>query len=280
MSQINLAALPQPLIIEALSYETILEAWLADLLAIYPEASAVLALESEPLRKLLEVGAYREMMLRADFNSRAKGLFLAYATGTDLDHVGVTYFQVERLEGESDSNYRTRISLRPDSYSTAGSANSYRYHAMSASAQVKDASAINGGPGQVIVTVLSTEGDGTADSELLQTVTDAVNADEVRPLTDTVSVQSAAILTYTIEAIITAGNGPSPAPVLETAIAKAEEYAARQCLLGKGMKRDAVLAALWIDGVEDVVLIAPLADLPATPEESACCTGITVTIEE
>jgi phage-related baseplate assembly protein len=240
----------------------------------------VLALESEPLRKLLEVGAYREMMLRADFNSRAKGLFLAYATGTDLDHIGVTYFQVERLEGESDSNYRTRISLRPDSYSTAGSANSYRYHAMSASALVKDASAINGGPGEVIVTVLSTEGDGTADSELLQAVTDAVNADEVRPLTDTVTVQSAAILTTpsrpsslpaTGQALHLCWKPPSP---------RAEEYATRQRLLGKGMKRDAVLAALWIDGVENVVLIAPLADLPATQEESAYCTGITVTIEE
>lgn len=280
MSQINLSNLPAPLVIEALDYETIMELWLADLLAIYPEAQAILELESEPLRKLMQVGAYREMMLRADFNSRARGLFLAYATESDLDHIGVTYFHEARLEGESDTNYRTRLLLKPDSYSTAGSANSYRYHALSAAASVLDAKAVNSAPGEVTITVLSNVGDGTPDSNLLQAVTDALSDETVRPLTDTVIVQAANILPYTIEAVITPEEGPSTAPVLQESIAKAEQYAARQRLLGKGIKRDAVLAALWVDGVKDMVLTSPLADIPATLAQSAWCSDIVVTLDE
>ena len=55
MSTIDLAALPAPEVIETLDYEQILEQWLADFLAIYTEGADVLALESEPLKKLMEV---------------------------------------------------------------------------------------------------------------------------------------------------------------------------------------------------------------------------------
>src|SRR5256885_10009568 len=63
-----LDALPQPGVVETLDFERILDAHRADLLARHPEAAEVLALESEPLNKLLEAHAYRELLYRARVN--------------------------------------------------------------------------------------------------------------------------------------------------------------------------------------------------------------------
>jgi hypothetical protein len=61
----GVSLLPVPDVVETLDYEVILAAMKADLAARAPELAAVLALESEPVVKLLEVCAYRELLLRA-----------------------------------------------------------------------------------------------------------------------------------------------------------------------------------------------------------------------
>ena len=53
MNAPDLTQLPPPEVVETLDFETILQVHRADLLARYPEAAAVIDLESEPLNKLL-----------------------------------------------------------------------------------------------------------------------------------------------------------------------------------------------------------------------------------
>jgi len=53
--------------------------------------------ESDPAYKILEVAAYREMLLRARINSAAKAVMLPYATGSDLDVLG-SLFRTSRHE--------------------------------------------------------------------------------------------------------------------------------------------------------------------------------------
>jgi phage-related baseplate assembly protein len=65
----------------------------ATLISLYPEAeraaiSRTLALESEPIVKLLQENAYREVILRQRINDAAKAVMLAYSTGADLDQFG------------------------------------------------------------------------------------------------------------------------------------------------------------------------------------------------
>ena len=98
---IDLTTLPAPDVDETLDYEAIRAQHLADLAARYPDAAAVLALESEPLVKLVEAHAYRELLYRQRVNTAARSQLLAFATGTDLDHKGA-FFNVPRLAGESD----------------------------------------------------------------------------------------------------------------------------------------------------------------------------------
>jgi len=59
---VNLSRLPVPDVIEQIDYESLLSALRADLQARLPTFDAWL--ESDPIVKLLEVAAYREMLLR------------------------------------------------------------------------------------------------------------------------------------------------------------------------------------------------------------------------
>ncbi|VEA33816.1 baseplate assembly protein [Salmonella enterica subsp. enterica] len=54
--------------------------------------------------------------------------------------------------------------------SVAGPTAAYEFHARSADGRVADASATSPAPAEVVLTVLSREGDGTAEKDLLDVV--------------------------------------------------------------------------------------------------------------
>ncbi|MCE0875965.1 baseplate J/gp47 family protein [Pseudomonas monteilii] len=152
---IDLSLLPAPDIIEMLDFETILEARKARFVSLYPieeqpAVAARLALESDPVVKMLEENAYRELILRQRVNDAAKASLLAYANGADLDNRAADY-GVQRLtiraadpdavppvpavmESDEALRYRTRLSL--EALSVAGSSGAYEYHALSSSAEL------------------------------------------------------------------------------------------------------------------------------------------------
>ena len=94
---IDLSKLPAPKIIEELSFETILAAMRADLEGRLPGWTAAV-LESDPANKILEVAAYRELLLRQRINEAIRACLLAFAQGSDLDHLSA-FYAVSRLEG-------------------------------------------------------------------------------------------------------------------------------------------------------------------------------------
>lgn len=292
-SAIDLSQLAAPDVVEQIDYESILDALKADLIARAPELSDVLDLESEPLTKLLEVCAYRETIIRARVNDASRAVMLAYATGSDLDHLAAFFGVVRALVTpadpdatppvdavyESDARLRARTQLALEGYSTAGPVGAYVYHALSASAQVADVGVVSPDPGEVLVTVLSTEGDGTADSTLLDTVDAALNADEVRPLTDHVTVQSATIIEYVVTAALTFYSGPDPTSVLAQASAALTDYISAHHRLGHDITRSGLFAALHQPGVQNVTLDAPAADIAVDADAAPYCTAITLTDE-
>lgn len=280
MSTIDLSRLPTPTLLDELSFEEVLTELRADLLDRSPDIADVLQLESEPVNKLLEVVAYREMITRHKQNERVRRLLLAYSYGDALDHIGVTYFFTERFEDESDDAYRRRLLLAPDRFSTAGAEAAYIYHALSADAQVKDASATSPAATEVSVAVLANSGNGTASPELIETVENALNAEFVRPLTDRVTVISAAVETYVINAEIIVRPGPDPDVVRAAAHASAVEFAERRHRLGDDIFQDAVLAALYVEGVERVLLASPAEDIPRSAIQAAYCTSIEVALHD
>ncbi len=285
---VDLSRLPPPDVVEPLDYETILQVLKDELAARLPEFDGWQ--ESDPAMKLLEIAAYREMILRQRVNDAGRAVMLAYATGGDLDQLGAL-FGVPRRElvpadpdigaaavMEADQDLRRRLLQAPDSYSVAGPRLAYVFHALSADGDVLDASATSPAPGEVVVSVLSRQGDGTAAPELLAAVEEAVAADDVRPLTDAVTVQSAQIVPFAIEAELTLFPGPDPNLILETAQAAVADILATHRRIGRDIPRSALFAALHGGGVQNVNLIAPAADVAVAETGAAWAQDIAISI--
>lgn len=276
MAAIDLSQLQPPIVVESLDYEFILSDIKADLISRYPDAAAVLQLESEPLTKLCEVAAYRELTLRARINDAAKAVMLAYAIGEDLDHLAALY-GISRLDNESDAALRSRSQLSLEGFSVAGPVQAYRYHALSASQAVRDVTVLSPSPGVVRLFVLAHG--GTPDATLLSTVLAAVSAESVRPLCDTVEVVAPGVIDYTVHANLICLPGPDTGTIRAAAQQACQQYVVDQFYLGRDIAQSGLLAALHQPGVMRVDLVSPAEHLTIASDQVANCTGIAVTHE-
>jgi len=278
---IEVDKLPAPDVFEQLTFEQIYAQRLAAFRELLPDYDALV--ESDPIIKLLQAGAYRELLLREQFNARARGLLLPYSTGNDLDNLAVPFGVARKLltpadpdagteaKYESDADFRRRIQLAPEGLSVAGPEGAYIFHALSADASVLDASVTSPAPGEVLVTLLAREGDGTPSDALLAAVTAALMDGDVRPLTDYVTVQRAQIVPYEIRALVSTFNGPDSALVIAASRARLAEYLSQSQRLGRDAPLSAIYAALHVEGVKQVTLLSPLADIVVDDQSAAYC---------
>ncbi|MBN3198458.1 baseplate assembly protein [Pectobacterium brasiliense] len=292
MAMIDLSQLPAPAVVEELDYEAIYTERKAMLLSLYPEdqraaVARTLKLESDPLVKLLQENAYRELLWRQRVNEAARAVMVAFAQGDDLDQLGAN-FSVARLVitpaddstlpptpalMESDSDFRLRIQQSFEGLSVAGSVGAYQYHGRSADGRVADVSVISPSPASVTVSVLSREGDGSASPELVAIVATALNGEDVRPVADRVTVQSAAIVPYEIDATLYLYRSPEAEPVRAAAEQRLKAYISAQHRLGRDIRRSAIYAALHVEGVQRVELTTPAADIVLTVAQASYCSG-------
>lgn len=294
---INLAQLPAPSIVENLDFETILEERKQALLALVreeerAEIEATLQIESEPLTKLLQENAYREIHWRQRVNEAAKAVMLAYSSNEDLDQL-VANFDVERLvidQGdpnatppvlptyESDADLRLRAQQAWEGLSVAGPRGSYEYEALSADGRISDARATSPSPAYVVVTLLTNEGDGTASQAVIDQVEAALSDEDTRPIGDRLTVQSATIVNYQIDATLYVYPGPEQEPILQAAQTALQTYIGTQRRIGRDIRISAIHAALHVEGVQRVELAQPLADVVLDVTEAAYCTATSVVI--
>ncbi|WP_372070249.1 baseplate J/gp47 family protein (plasmid) [Tistrella mobilis] len=281
---LNLSRLPRPDVVETLTAEAIRDEIIADLVEKSPSLEGALQLESEPLRKLVEVVAYRELLLRQRVNDAAQSVMLAYATGTDLDHLAALY-GVSRIADETDDRLRSRVLTTPDGWSVAGPAAAYRARALDVSVDIRDAIATSPAPGDVVVTVLpewrpsDTPEDQARLAALLDAVLDAANDRTVRPLTDRVSVTVASILPYRVVAKLTITSLPDAEVIMADGTASVARYVEARRMLGTPVAISGLMQALHQGGVERVRLLEPTGDLLPEAHEAAWCEAIEVTLD-
>lgn len=294
---IDLAQLPDPQVVEAIDYEALLAERKAYFISLHPveqqaAVAATLALESEPVTKLLQESAYRETLLRQRVNEAALATMLAKAKGPDLDQAAANV-EVERLlvtpanpnavppvaaVYESDDSLRERAQMAWEGLSTAGPRNSYIFHARSADGRVADATAESPSPAVVVVTVQALLGDGTADAELLAIVNAYLSAEDRRPVADRLTVQGASVLPFAVTAELhLATNGPEAEPIRAAAEARLSAYVHQRRRLGVEVTESAIHAALHVEGVRKVELVG-WADITPTPAQAAYCTAISVSV--
>ena len=274
MATIDFSSIPDPTIIEALDFETILGEMIADLQARDPSYTEIL--ESDPGVKILEVAAARELILRQRVNDALRATLLRYAAGADLDNLAA-FYAVTRLEDENDEALRARVIERIMGSSTAGGAAWYRFAALSASPLVKDAAVSSPAPGEVLVNILSSQGNGTPSSGLLSSVNTALQSDSVRVITDALTVAGATINTVPVTAQVYL-YPETPIEVFNGLQARLTVAFAAASGLGWDVTRSWLIAQLHPAGVQRVVLTAPAADVVCGPSQAPALGAITLTM--
>ncbi|HEE9760584.1 TPA: baseplate assembly protein [Pseudomonas putida] len=289
---IDLSQLPEPIVIEVVSFEAILAERKERFVSLNPAdkqdaVRATLELESEPITKMLQENAYREMLLRQRINEGALAVMLAFAVDGDLDQIAAN-FHLERLEldkgnplavppipptMESNDDLRARCQMAFEGLSVAGPRGAYIYHALSADGRVSDVSAESPAPCEVLVCVLSRDGQGNASPELLAKVTAALNDDDIRPLGDRLTVQSVEVVEYAVEAVLYYYPGPESEPIRTAAEKSLQAYIGNQRRIGRDIRRSALYAALHVEGVQRVELLHPAEDIVLNKQQAGYCTG-------
>jgi phage-related baseplate assembly protein len=277
---INLAALPPPDVVEILDFEAIYQSLLADFKVLYPDYSA--ALESDPVVKLLELAAYREMLVRARINDAAKSNLLAFSAGSDLDHLSA-FYGVTRMGEELDDRLRLRTQFQIAALAGNGTRERYRAIAMEASADVIDCAVLQPAAGSVDLALWiadlpediklpsgTTYEQANADhcAAVLELVRAAFAADDARMLGVPLTVRQAIPREIDVQAVI---YREASAPVdLTDKLAEYLPAAIREhAKLGRDVPLSWILARLHMAGVSRVELINPAFDVILNPDEYA-----------
>ena len=252
MATIDLSQLPAPDVVEVLDYETLLAERKATLISLYPAEqqatiARTLALESEPIVKLLQENAYREVILRQRVNEAAQANMVAYANDGDLDQLGA-------------NNGVTRLTLVPADDTT-----------------IPPTPAVMESNDDFRLRVASAF-EGLSVADLLAVVDAALNDEDVRPVADRVTVQSASIVNYAVEAVLYLYPGPEAEPVRAAAEKKLAAFVSAQARLGRDIRKSALYAALHVEGVQRVELAQPAADVVLDKTQAAYCTGYSITV--
>jgi len=274
--------------------------------------------ESELLTLALEAFCVRLQTHERKYNARIKQMLAWWATGSNLDarlaDMGLerqlldpgdqAAFPPIAAVHESDDDARLRYYLTPHA-PAAGSRMQYRREVFTLgerpvvkvdaaaagevtvtytfapdgfAAQVKDGNGRRTAPGDVMVTVLSREGDGTAPETLLAGVRQHFERPDVRPETDRVTVQGAHIKRYKIRVVVRINAGPDSGLTKVAAQHQLQSYA-DSCHRLEGR-----VDPSWIDytlhsaGAVQLEILEPLEPIVTTAFEAPYCTGVEVEV--
>jgi phage-related baseplate assembly protein len=285
-SNIDFDALPLPDVIEEVSFEDELAYLLADETNLHP---------GDPGYALAEKVAYALTLIRARVNASARALMRRYAQGNDLVNLAAG-LEVQRKvidPGDPDAippiepvlesleSLRRRTWMARSGLSAGGAIANYEALATADQSLVGRVRGVNISqpqPGVVRVAVSSVAGDGTADVTLIGDVKDVLSQQDAVPYLDTVDVDSAQAVTYSIEAELIVFPNQDNDAILAAANAALLAYCESRRKPGYSVTLAGISKALMVAGVVDVSIIEPPANVTVGADQSSYCGSVVTTI--
>lgn len=158
----------------------------------------------------------------------------------------------------TDEEFYNLLVASMDGFSCAGAKGGYIYFAKQVSTDIKDVAVNSPVDGEVKIYVLKEDG-GIAGDELKAAVLAACNADEVRPLTDQVSVEDPEVVPYSIDlTYYIPADSDSAAEVqaaVETAVGEFKLWQSGK--LGRDINPSYLIGLIMQAGAKRVVLNSP-----------------------
>lgn len=284
MNQIEISQLPPPEIVQQLDASIPRDRMLARFAELMgtnvPKAG-------DPLYFAFSAMGEEVTRARQEFQDISLENMVAYATGYNLQRLA-DWRPVEKFDTETDDEFRRRVQMAPESFSTAGPDGAYIFHALAADEDVQDAYPDSPDGFIVDLYILSRTGDGTAPQALLDKVNTYVSKDNLRPLNDKLTVKSAVIKPYVIEVELTLPNGPGESETITQATKRLQSLVTETHVLGGQVSLSLINAAAHVQSegsdssvsfqpVIDVNILQPAASVLCAKTEAPYCTDIIVT---
>ena len=274
--------------------------------------------ESELLTLALEAFCVRLQTHERKYNARIKQMLAWWATGSNLDarlaDMGLARQLLDPGDPaalpavppiyESDDDARLRYYLAPHApaagsrmqyrrevftlgerptvkveSSDAGVVNvTYTFNPDGLAALVKDGNGRRTAPGEVQVTVLSRDGDGTPSEALLNGVRQHFARPDVRPETDRVTVKAAAIQRYKIHVVAKINSGP------DSGLTKVAAQQQLQAYADSCHRLEGRVDPSWIDytlhsaGAVQLQILEPVDSIITSAFEAPYCTAVEVEV--
>ncbi|KDM91398.1 baseplate J/gp47 family protein [Photobacterium galatheae] len=284
MSQIDLSKLPPPEIVQQLDATAIR----SRMLQRYAQLQNVDAPKvGDPLYNAMSAMAEEVTRARQEFQDISLNNMVAFSHGASLQQLAALR-PVEKFEKETDDQFRRRVQMAPDGFSTAGPDGAYIFHALNAHEDVLDAEVLSPSPVKVDLYVLSRQGDGTASAELCQQVFEYIDGQTKRPLNDHFNVYPATIKPYRIVVELDIPYGPGEGQTLDIARQRLQSLATESHVLAGCVALSAIDAAAHVkngeaDGsyqpVTEVFILEPAQTIKCTKAQAPYCTDIIVRLK-
>jgi phage-related baseplate assembly protein len=302
---VDLTGIPVPDFVETLDYEAIRKSAIDYLISLDTDYTALL--ESDPAIKIIEAFSFREMILRQRINDVALANTITHSQGNDLGVIGA-FFNTTKLDGETDERFRRRAQMAIYISAVGGPRQSYEFHALSADPSVVNVSVHSPAAGEVAVTVLAyvdvIAADASAEdilvgkalfaqpadpakarvlagssSDPLKAVRLRLTDDAVRPMTDSVTVRPPNVLMFSITAKLVIYPGPDANTVKANALTSLAAYLQSIRKVSYDATVSGIIAALKVAGVQNVIMLAPMADVVASYYDLPVCTAVNVVVD-
>ena len=225
-----------------------------------------------------------EDLVAAAVNDAVRDTMIAFAGGADLDHLAAFYGVMRRVITEAsssapavmetDAELRRRTLLAPEAFSSAGAPGGYVFHALGADPRVLNVDVWSPMPGHVNVAVQSREGDGAAPDDLLDAVRAHLSREDIKPLTDILSVRSVVNVPYDVVGTGYVLPGPDALAVRDQAVEAIKAMAAQRRTPSRDLPRSAVIDAASVGAMDKVIVSSPAADIARDYGEVAVLNSI------
>lgn len=181
------------------------------------------------------------------------------------------------IDDESDDSYRERIQLAPEKFTTAGSDDSYKYWAKTATQNILDVEVYSPAPGEINVVSLMQAGTLPSSAEL-ELIKEVLSDKKRRPLTDKVNVMSPQQVNYQVElTYYLSTEDVMNVETLQTSInAAVNQFITWQkTKLGRNINPSKLINLIMQAGAERVEIIAPTLQT-LQRYQVANCTNVTI----
>ena len=177
----------------------------------------------------------------------------------EIQTTPMPYLKVEQTEPfaggsdpESDEEFKARIRVSLAHKSTAGSALTYKGFAYAADERIEDVKVVSPSPGVVHVIYWAKQ----MDDAMRERVTKTLSAEDVRPLTDQLSIYAANEVVFDVKAKLLISTMADAAAVYVAAVENLKS-AFEKTFIGEDVSVAKIIDALMIDCVRDVNVEEP-----------------------